>query len=373
MSREKINIQVNPKVELDKAQSNVIDDSPNKIRISFPLLRTFPIANANGDSYDYESTKELYNTIDFGYINLNHEQWINVGAVISSEFVEEEDYGIIKCEAVLWRNTLQEYNISEFDIKEGRYQISMEVFFDDYYIMHGDKRIDLPKASDYKSLIGTKFEGEEVVRVIKPAEYSGAALTEDAADKTLDIEKVVASKIKKKDNLEGDNNMFKEFETEKEFNDFLDTKEREIASKLKEDEEFVSEITKDLVSYDEVIAKFEEAGIEDIDKVEDVVEKFNSVKGEFENFKKEVAEEKKLAKRKATLVEKGIDIEKLEASEEEIVEMADRAFELVVKSFEQASEKKLEKEEANKKDKFNPTKVDLDKDKKSYKEIINAL
>lgn len=485
---EKIEININPTVEFDKAQSSRISESPNKMLISFPLLRTYPIVNANGDSFDFESTKELYDTVDFGYINLEHEQWINVGTVISSNFVEEEGYGTIKCQAVLWKNTLEEYGISQQDIKEKKYQISMEVYFNDYYVMHGDRKINLPDASDYLELKGDTFEGKEVARVIKPSEYSGAALTENAADKSLDIEKAVAKKLKKKKevamlseartpsyegtettmwedvdknldaiiqgyygqnpsaepesqeeipgqveemnatmknwaanlSLLGDSdaetfddlvvlpvvnpsthnlnrealtaaarlspqisgisdstlesvqnkidsliekefneeesaNMFKEFETEEEYNSFV--------SELKE------EAREGYVEVDEVLASIDE----DVEDVEDVVDNYKQLKEQFASYKEEVARKEKLQERKDVLDEKGIDIDKLEASEEDIVEMSDKSFELIVKSFEQATEKMIEKASEN--GKFDPTKLDIsdDEDKVSKKDILKSL
>jgi len=495
---EKVQIKVKPEIDFDRAKSSKVDSSPNKIRISFPLLRTYPIANANGDSFDFEETKELYDTIDFGYINLEHEQWINVGTVIDSSFTEEEGYGKIICNAVLWRNTLKEYDITEEEIKEGKYQISMEVYFNSYYIMHGNRKIELPDAEDYLELVGERLEGEEVVRVINPSEYSGAALTENAADKTLDIEKVVASKLKKKKeiamldsartpNYEGiedinwDNvdksldaivqgyyaqnpdaepeseeeipeqvgdmsesmknwasqlsllgeeevetldellvlpvvnpstyklnrkaltaaarlasrisgisndtlesvqnkidslieeefneevnaNMYKEFETEEEFNNF----KNDLKDSLLEDDEFISKATEGYVKEEEVLASIEE---EEIDNIDDVVDKYKEVKEEFASYKEDIEKEKKLNKRKATLEDKGIDIEKLEASEEDIMEMSEKSFNLMVKSFEQAFENMAE---ASKDGKFDPTNFDMNNEDNdvSDDEILESL
>lgn len=386
MDRNSIKLSIQPEV-MDKANSSSVADAPNKMMISFPLLRTYPIVNANGDTFDYESTKELFNTIEFGYINLEHKGWINIGTVTSSRF-EEGDVGVIKCDAIIWKNALAEYGISEQDIRDGKYQISMEVFFNDYYIMHGNQKIERPEAREFVEDRGKKVDGKAVSRVIIPTEYSGAALVENAADKTLDIEKVVAKKLED-DKLaqnsnpkKGDNKTmaYKEFETEEEFNNFLSEKEKEIASQLREDEEFIADMTEGLVSYDEVIAKFEESGFEDIEDLEEVIARVNGIKEDFEEFKQEVAREKKLNERKNTLEEKGIDIEKLEANEEDIVELGDKAFELLIRSFEQASEaaKKAMASQNDSDDNddngnFDPTNASTGESKKDTKDLIASL
>jgi len=373
---DKVNIQIKPNF-IEKSEA-AIDSHSNKVKIEFPLLRTVPTINANGDTYDYEATKEKFDTVNFGYINLEHRGWINVGAITSSEF-EEGNIGKIKCEAVLWKSVLDEFDIAVDSIKNGDYQISMEVYFNDYYILHGDERIDRPEADEYVDRRGSIVDGKKVARVIIPSEYSGAALTENAADKTLDIEKVVASKIDKKtkeifakkkeentlETEEEENTMFKEFETEEEFNQFLEAKKAEFEAEYAE----------------KVVANLED---EDVEGVEDVIEKYKQVQKEYAEYKEEVAQEKKLNERKADLLENDVDLESLEASEEDILEMSDRSFELMLKGFAKAAEKKKEKaeekedkedkEEASKKeDGFDPTDIDLDKTEVSDEDILRLL
>jgi len=384
LSKEKLRIQVEPNV-MDKAISSAIENAPNKMLIQFPLLRTFPIVNSNGDSYDYDSTKEAYNSIDFGYINLEHNGWINIGTITSSSFEDEGNYGVIKCEGVLWKNALEEYDITEEDIRSGKFQISMEVFFNDYYVMHGNKKVERPAAAELVDKRGQLVEGEKVARVVIPTEYSGAALVENAADKTLDIEKIVAKQLENKQALEEETNTkedkdmpYKQFETEEEFNEFLEAKRTEIVEDLKEDEEFMAEATEGLVSYNEVVAKFEEAGIEDVEDIETAIAKVTNLKEDFEEFKQEVARNKKLAERKDTIEENGIDLEKIEASDEDILEMSDRAFELMIKGYAQAK-KEAQKAQASENDNdgndngFDPTNISDGKNKKDNKDIIKAL
>jgi len=360
---DKVKIQIKPSF-IEKSEA-AIDSHSNKVRIEFPLLRTAPTINANGDTYDYDATKEKFDTVNFGYINLEHRGWINVGAITSSEF-EEGNIGRIKCEAVLWKSVLDEFDISVDAIKNGDYQISMEVYFNDYYILHGDERIDKPEAEEYVDRRGSIVDGKKVARVIIPSEYSGAALTENAADKTLDIEKVIASKFEKDENVEiieeneeENNTMYKEFETEEEFNEFLEAQKKEFEAGYVE----------------KVIANLED---EDVEKVEDVVEKYKEVQKEYAEYKQEVAREKKLNERKSALAEKDINLESLEASEEDILEMTDKSFELMLKGFAQAAEKKekeeTEKEEASDKNEgFDPTDIDLDKEDFSDKDLIDLL
>jgi len=370
---DKVNIQIKPNF-IEKSEA-AIDSHSNKVKIEFPLLRTVPTINANGDTYDYAATKEKFDTVNFGYINLEHRGWINVGAITSSEF-EEGNIGKIKCEAVLWKSVLDEFDIAVDSIKNGDYQISMEVYFNDYYVLHGDERIDRPEADEYVDRRGSIVDGKKVARVIIPSEYSGAALTENAADKTLDIEKVVASKLDNKTKeifVEEENNletkeeneiMFKEFETEEEFNDFLEAKKAEFEAEYAE----------------KVVANLED---EDVEGVEDVIKKYKEVQKEYAEYQEEVAREKKLTDRKAELVENDVDLEALEASEEDILEMSDRSFELMIKGFAQAAEKakevkeeeekEEEKEEASKKEGFDPTDIDLDKNEMSDEDVLRLL
>jgi len=372
MDKQKVTIDITPQI-VQQAKSNT-DNGTNKMSIEFDLLRTYPKVNNNGDSYDFETAKQVYDTVEFGYINLEHEEWINIGAITASEFIDKDEYGVITCKGVLWKSVLDEFDISTAKIQDGEYQVSMEVYFKDYYVMVGDERYNLPEAEEYVKHRGSTLRGKEVARVIVPMEYSGAALTKNAADKTLDIRKAIA---KKYDLTKGGNdNVFKTFETEEGYNKFLEEKKTEIASQLKEDEDFISEITEDYMKVDKVIAKFEEAGIEDVQELDDVITKFNEVKEEFEDYKKEIAAQKKLNERKATLVENDIDIEKLEASDEDIVEMGDKAFEMLVKASVQASEKAQEKKVNAKDDDkkgFDPTNINDGNEDTKTKDIINAL
>lgn len=380
---DKVNIKIKPDF-VEKSEA-AIDSHSNKVKIEFPLLRTAPTINANGDTYDYAATKEKFDTVNFGYINLEHRGWINVGAITSSEF-EEGNIGRIKCEAVLWKSVLDEFDISVDAIKNGDYKISMEVYFNDYYVLHGDEKIERPEAEEYVDRRGSIVDGKKVARVIIPSEYSGAALTENAADKTLDIEKVIASKLENdeefkqkresakdkkdedlennKDTEEATNNMFKEFETDEEFNTFLEEQKKEFEAEYAE----------------KVVANLED---EDVEGIEDVIKKYKEVQKEYAEYKEAVAQEKKLNERKADLLEMDIGLETLEASEEDILEMSDKSFELMLKGFAQASKKaeekedeeeKEQKEEASNKEGFDPTDIDLDKeDEMSDKDMIRLL
>ena len=377
----KVTLDVQP--DLIKAQAS--EQFTNKVKITFPLLRTYPAVNANGDTYDYDKTKENYGTITNGYINLEHSQWINIGTITEASF-EEGDEGVIKCEAVLWKSVLDEFDISVEDIKEGVYQVSMEVFFSDYYIMHGEERIDLPDAEEYQEYRGQSYEGKEVKRVIIPTEYSGAALTETAADKTLDIEKVVASKLENKGiskedfqelleikKEEAQQDMFKTFETEQEFLEFKEGLTDDIATELKEDEEFIAEASKGKIEIEEVVTMFQEAGIEDAEELEDVVAKFNELEQEYAEYKQEVAREKKINERKATLAESGVDFDKLGASENELADMTEDAFNIVLATFEQGTEKATASQDKKDKGFVPQVNIDEDEDELDTKSMIDAL
>lgn len=189
---EKLNITFQPEIigEEKASGDNLLD---NKLRISFPLLRTYPVINGNGDALEYERSKELFDTVELGYINLEHDKILNIGTIVDSEFADredEEDYATINCEGVLWKTVLEEHGITADDIKRGKYQISMEVRYKDYYYMIGDERVEPHENSELEMIKGNTVNGKKVAKVIKPEEYAGAALTTNAADKALDIDEV---------------------------------------------------------------------------------------------------------------------------------------------------------------------------------------
>lgn len=516
----KLELTVTPKV-IEKVNADKTGTVPNQAGIEFSLLRTYPVVNSNGDSYDYERTKRVFNSVDFGYINLEHNNWINVGTIVNSDFVDDGEAGRIDCSGILWKSALDEFDIDLDDIRNGRYQISMEVLFNDYYIMHGDERIDPPEAEEYVDLRGQVVDGREVSRVVVPLEYSGAALTEIAADPQMSVNKVIAKKLEEKtkgdiqvamrdsvrtpnysdtesiswgdvtltfaafrkgyyahegDEPESEEDIptdvgeasaamkswiaartllgDREAETaddlivlpvvnprtdslnenglvaarqrasqvtgitedqidgvmrttsrllEEEFDREVETEEaKEMAFKTFETEEeynehvesLKAEATEGMIEIDEVLNKFsekledvdlEEANLEDIENVDDIAESFQALHQDFEEYKMEVAKERTLRNRKDKLAEEGIEIEELDASEEDIAEMEENTFELIIKSFKtgaekaQASQEEGNDEEANKGkasdegDNFDPTGAGSGEDKKTVKEILNGI
>ena len=386
---ESVQIKVSPNIIKDAKAANGIES--NKLPIEFPLARTLPVINGNADTFDYDKTKKTYSTVIGGYINLEHEGWINVGVITEASFAEREsdkEPGVIECKGVLWKNVLNEFGITVEDIENGTYQISMEVRFLDYAMLVGDKRIELPDAREYEEYRNDMYDGLPVSRVIYPEEFSGAALTTNAADDTLDITKAVANKLKGKGldkerlielmqaniNNEEDEDMFKQFETEEEFNEFLEDQKKAFASELKEDEEFVNDIRKGYMKVEEVLASFEDAGIEDIEEIDDVVEKFNEVKSEFASFQEKVENERLLNERKDKLSKANIDLEKIEATEEDILEMSDKAFNFMVKaSQESAKNASASNEEDNDTEPFDPTNIDISDEDEDISTIIKGL
>ena len=340
----------------------------NKVEIEFPLLRTLPTVNANGDTYDYEKTKDNYETVVDGYINLEHQGWLSVGTITEAWFEDIDGSGVVMCKGVLWKSVLEEFDISVADIKEGKFAISMEVFYSQFYVMHGDERIELPEAEEYAEYKGQSYKGKEVKKVIIPTEYSGAALTENPADKTLDIQKVVASKIENKVNKKEEvEDMYKQFETENDFNKFVE----DLKEDIKKDEDVLEQARAGYVEVDNILGEFEEIGFEDIEDLDTAIAKVNKVLEDFAEYKQEVARDKKLSDRKATLRENNIDIEKLDASDEDLLEMTEKSFELVVKANKEAMKAEAS---VDKKDKFDPTNVNIEKDEEiEVKDIINAL
>lgn len=336
---KKTNVEVT--VDIANQAKAMPEPSLLKMYIMFTLLFTFPRFNNNGETYDFEKTKEKTNTVSNGYINYRHDSTINLGSILSSEFVEEGEGGKIECTGVLWKDVLQNFSITPDEIKSGVYKVSMEVLYKDFYYYYDDELLDPMDNYHLEEHVGSQYEGKFVGRVIIPYEFSGCAITPVPADKDAEIQKAIAENYKQ--NKEVTDNMYKEFETKEDFENFKNSLAEEIKSELIEDEEVVSEIRNGYVSVAEVLDKFKDVELE-ADNVEGIVKSVSEIKDnlsavdeEFKEFKKEVAEEKLLKKRVAELEKFGYELE--DGEKEEIVNMTEDTFCMLKKTAKKAFEK----------------------------------
>jgi len=381
---QKQRIEINPEI-INKDVANEDDKATkDKMFIYYTLLHTIPDMNKNGVSYDFSRTQEVHASILNGYINFEHDAILNIGTVVESNFVEEGEGAKIENKAVLWKSVLQELGIQVEDITAGRYQMSMEVLYKDYYYMVGDERVEAEGNEYLEDYKGSTYEGKVVKKVLYPHEFTGAALTSNAADNKADIFKAVASKYQNKG---GQDDMFKqlEFETEEAYNEFLedlksdirDGMREELAEEIKNDEEFVSDLREGYVEVAEVVSKFEDLEIAEAESLEDIVGEVKEIADNYKNLQDQVKKQKILNERASELAEFDFDISELEEDKKEIAEMSEAQFNLLKKSIKSSFEKaqaSMEKNKGDKKDdKFDPN-LNLDDDKNiTNLDIIQSL
>jgi hypothetical protein len=341
-------------IKISKASKKATHD---KMYITFILLHTLPRINGNGEAFHIEETKKAAKTVEEGFLNIKHIQGFNVGSVLEAEYKEDEQgTGYIECVGVLWKSSLKEFDINVQDILDGKFGVSMEVSYTDYYYLLDEERVERPQGEDYlKDYIGGMYEGKRVVRVIKPIEFRGGAITDTPADTGAVIKKAIAQL-----NNKGGKQMFKElqFETEKEYNQFLEEQRKgfvsvaEVLSSLPEDMEIES------------LAELNE-------KVNEIREDLKVSKAEFVEYKKEVL----FKERKEALAE--LDIEVEDEAKEEIVSMSELAFDLIVKSNKSKVEKLKESKaslETKKEEKLDlSVQIEDEGTELSVEEIIDAL
>jgi ATP-dependent Clp protease protease subunit len=129
-----------------------------------------------------------------------------------------------------------------------------------------------------------------------------------------------------------ENMAYKEFKTEEDFNSFKNDYKKE----LKENEDFINSIRNGYISIENIINEFKNLKLEG----EDLKDIKNSVKGlksnyekekeKFENYKKEVKEERIFNSRKTKMVNAGLEVE--DENKEEITNMSKKAFNMIIKA-----------------------------------------
>lgn len=381
---ERQRIQISPEIVEKNVASEDDKATKDKMFIYYTLLHTVPDMNKNGVSYDFSRTQEVHDSILNGYINFEHDAILNIGTVIESNFVEEGEGASIENKAVLWKSVLQELGIQVEDITAGRYQMSMEVLYKDYYYMVGDERVEAEGNEYLEDYKGSTYEGKVVKKVLYPHEFTGAALTSNAADNKADIFKAVASKYQNKG---GQDDMFKqlEFETEEAYNEYLeelkeDIREdmrEELAEEIKNDEDFVTDLREGYVEVAEVVSKFEDLEIAEAESLEDIVGEVKEIADNYKNLQDQVKKQKVLNERASELAEFDFDISDLEEDKKEIAEMSDAQFNLLKKTIKSSFEKaqaSMEKNKGDKKnDKFDPNLNLEDDNDVSRLDIINSL
>lgn len=137
-----------------------------------------------------------------------------------------------------------------------------------------------------------------------------------------------------------DMDFYKAFETEKEFKNAL----TDYKAELLKDEDFLAEIRNGYVKVEDVLAKFEDLEVDDLDKlassVSDIKANYEKVQNEYNEYKSEVENDKKFADIKANLEEVGVDVK--DEDKEEYLAMSEFAINQIIAS---AKANKVEEDE----------------------------
>ncbi|MFW6047525.1 MAG: head maturation protease, ClpP-related, partial [Candidatus Woesearchaeota archaeon] len=125
---------------------------------------------------------------------------------------------------------------------------------------------------------------------------------------------------------------FKEFKTEDDYNNAVVDIKNQHRTELLEDEEFVNELRNGYVKVEDVLAKFEDLEVDDLDKlvssVKDIKANYEKVQADFENYKADVENDKLFASRKETLENAGIEVN--DEEKEDILALTDYAINKMV-------------------------------------------
>ena len=169
---------------------------------------------------------------------------------------------------------------------------------------------------------------------------------------------------------------FKIYKTEEDYNNDISNIKNAHKTELLENEEFVSDIRNGYVKVEDVIAKFEDLEVEDLDalanSVNDIKANLQKTQDEYESYKTDVENDKLFANRKETLENAGVEVK--DEEKEDILALTDYALNKMVESA-----KKSKKQVDNKVDgdvPFDPNLIfdNLDNSKKiEDNDIANSL
>ncbi|MFW6015298.1 MAG: head maturation protease, ClpP-related [bacterium] len=140
----------------------------------------------------------------------------------------------------------------------------------------------------------------------------------------------------------GVNNMaFKVFESEEDYNSTLN----KYKVKLKEDEDFISEVTKGYMKIEDVINKFADVELEGenledlVNSVKKIKSDLEEVKNDYDEYKKKIKEDKLFATRKAKMTNVGIEVK--DEDREEIINLSDKAVDMMINAAKKNNNKKI--------------------------------
>lgn len=338
---------------------------PNKIYFSAKLVHALPrdfpehnnnlpISNDNGEVFLADGNEapdfidgavglqERVDTVIDSSGNLFHDADLTVGHIKEAEFIDETDEEAARIDfiGVAQRNLLNRWGFSQRNLEEGEFDISMEAPYQDWYYLWGEEAVsrdDMPELEDY---VGDAYENKGVIRVITDFYFDAFGFIESGfqADELANIKAVAYNKEKKGDK-EDMSDKFKVFDTEKEFNEFKDN--------------LIEESRKGYAKVEEILENFSKLDLEGED-INDVVKSVASIKcdleetqNEYEQYKEQVENEKVFAERKEKL--EAVDVKVSEDDKEEIIDLSEKAFAMLVKS----NKEKMQKSKGSKKDESN--------------------
>lgn len=399
---------INFDVELGERKSTALElpdkEDVNKIYFSATLCHAMPrgfaegnynellpIANENNETFlaDKEELPEGYegfglqeavDTAIDASGNLFHDPDLTVGHSKDAVFVDEKENECARIDftGVAQRDLLKQWGVEKKHLEEKQFAISMEVYYDDWFYIWGEEIVGKDEMPELEEYVNDMYENKGVIRVITNPNFSAWSFIESGfqADDLANI-KAVAQKEKRKSKFKEEENMYKEFETEEEFNEFMKDKRESIAAELKEDDDFLEDVREGYIAVANVLDKFEEMELAEADTLDEAMEEVSEVKSEYKDLQESLAEAKEINEKKEKLAEANLKLEDLDMEEEEeLLEMSEASLDTIIsvakKKEEEIEEVKQSQASQEKENDFDPNANVVDEDE-SLTDVVDAL
>ena len=332
--------------------------------------------NKNDDVFNAEATWAARNTPEDKQFNFMHNENDIIGHITGSYVVgrdgnridddtQPDDFDIIT-EAVLYNSwtdpeNRQRMNQIIAEIEEGKWFVSMECLFAgfDYALLDGDGNAKLLERNEGSAFLtkhlraygGTgEYEGYKIGRSLRDISFSGKGLVSKPANPrsvildasrafSLSSNSDILTQFPKGDDDMSDTNLLEkqlaelqsELASAKEENKTLRTKMEEVASK--EVTESILKLEATIAEKDELIATLEASVAEKETSItelqESIAKSEEDMKDKMEELKK-MKKEKMAMKRKAALIDLGLEDEEAEESVASYEDLDDSTFETIL-------------------------------------------
>ena len=170
----------------------VTQDDWSKAYFSYILCHGLPMFNSNNDTWTPKTLANSYPYIIHSPLNLQHWEDLIVGHTYDSTVVDLGGVTGIVCAAVIYKDTF--WQLAD-DVKEGKWSVSMECFFDGFDLYYRGETIN-PDHELWDKLLPyarNSYENDPVVRVLGGSGdeakvlFSASALVSVPADPSAKI------------------------------------------------------------------------------------------------------------------------------------------------------------------------------------------